>query len=209
MRNIAKSAQYRDTWRWDKSRWCYRGRGFTQSALKDVRRPAKTFSTVSCVHFSKEGSKAARLTKTLLRPAHRSARTQRNPFDVARSQFATIRWVAELADVFVETRKEAAMRIPTTRRLAMRLAFAVAFAPLQATLATTALATPSYVHHHSAPAASTVHRANHSSWRNPTTGYATDPTTVLRPQYYYPNPFAGECTEDEGYGRYKLCDSGP
>jgi hypothetical protein len=131
------------------------------------------------------------------------------PIRCARSQFATIRWVDELAHVFIEARKEVAMRIPTARQLAMRLAFAVAFAALQATLATTALATPSHVHHHSAPAASTVHSARHSSWHNPTTGYATDPATILRPQYYYPNPFAGECTEDEGYGRYKLCDSGP
>jgi hypothetical protein len=101
------------------------------------------------------------------------------------------------------------MRISTKRQLAMRLVFAVGFAALQATLATTSLATPSHVHRHSPSAASGARSANHNSWRNPTTGYATDPATVVRPQYYYPNPFAGECTEDEGYGRFKPCDSGP
>jgi hypothetical protein len=101
------------------------------------------------------------------------------------------------------------MRISIKRQLAMRLVVAVGFAALQATLATTALATPSHVHHRSAPAASRVHSANHGSWGNPTTGYAADPATVLSPQYYYPNPFPGECTEDEGYGRFKRCDSGP
>jgi hypothetical protein len=100
------------------------------------------------------------------------------------------------------------MRISIKRRLAMRLAVAVGFAAAQAILATTALATPSHVHH-SARAASGAHSANYSSWGNPATGYATDPATVLNPRYNYPNPFAGECTEDEGYGRFKPCDSGP
>jgi hypothetical protein len=98
------------------------------------------------------------------------------------------------------------MRISIKRQLAIRLAVAVGFAAAQAILATTALATSSHTHHHSARAASS---ANHSSWGNPAIGYATDPATVLSPRYNYPNPFAGECTEDEGYGRFKPCDSGP
>jgi len=101
------------------------------------------------------------------------------------------------------------MRISIKRQLAMRLVVAVGFAALQATLATTALANPSHVHHRSAPAASRAHSANQGSWGNPTPGYAADPATALSPRYYYPNPFAGECTEDDGYGRFKPCDSGP
>jgi hypothetical protein len=101
------------------------------------------------------------------------------------------------------------MRISIKRQLAIRLAVAVGFAAAQAILATTALATPSHVHHHSARAAWSAHSANHSSWGDPATGYATDPATLLSPRYNYPNPFAGECTEDEGYGRFKPCDSGP
>jgi len=101
------------------------------------------------------------------------------------------------------------MRIPTKRQLAMRLAFAVGFAALQATLATTSLATPSHVHHHSASAASSAHRAHLNDWRSSTTGYAADPAPGVVPQYDYPNPFAGQCTEDDGYGRFKPCDSGP
>jgi len=100
------------------------------------------------------------------------------------------------------------MRISIKRRLAVRLAIAVGFAAAQAILAITALATPSHVHR-SAWAASSAHSANHSSWGNPATGYAADPATVLNPRYNYPNPFAGECAEDEGYGRFKPCDSGP
>ena len=111
--------------------------------------------------------------------------------------------------MFVEIRKEVAMRISTKRQLAMRLSFAVGFAALQATLATTSLATPSHVHHHSASAASSAHRPHPNGWRNPTTGYAADPAPGVVPQYSYPNPFAGECTEDDGYGRFKPCDSGP
>jgi microcystin degradation protein MlrC len=101
------------------------------------------------------------------------------------------------------------MRISIKRQLAMRLAVAVGFAALQATLATTALATPSHVRHHSAAAASSAYRASHDSWGNPGAGYAADSATVLSPRYYYPNPFAGQCTEDDGYGRFKPCDSGP
>lgn len=89
----------------------------------------------------------------------------------------------------------------------MRLAVAIAFAALQASLATTSLAKPSNVHHRSASAARRADSANRGSWRMPPAGYASDPGTVLSP--HYPNPFAGECTEDEGYGRFKLCDSGP
>jgi hypothetical protein len=101
------------------------------------------------------------------------------------------------------------MRISIKRQLAMRLAVAVGFAALQATLATIALATPSHVRHHSAAAASSAYRASHDSWGNPGAGYAADSATVLSPRYYYPNPFAGQCTEDDGYGRFKPCDSGP
>ena len=90
----------------------------------------------------------------------------------------------------------------------MRLAVAIGFAALQATLATTSLAKPADVHHRSAPAASSD-GAHRGSWRIPPAGYAGDPATVLGPRYSYPNPFAGECTEDEGYGRFKPCDSGP
>jgi hypothetical protein len=100
------------------------------------------------------------------------------------------------------------MRISIKRQLAMRLAVAVGFAALQAALATTALASPSHVRH-SASAASSGYSTNAGSWGNPTAGYAADPATVLSPRYYYPNPFAGECTEDDGYGRFKPCDSGP
>jgi hypothetical protein len=101
------------------------------------------------------------------------------------------------------------MRISIKRQLAMRLAVAIGFAALQATLATTALAAPSHARHHFAPAASSAYSGSHGSWRNPSAGYAADSATVLTPRYYYPNPFAGECTEDDGYGRYKPCDSGP
>jgi hypothetical protein len=101
------------------------------------------------------------------------------------------------------------MRISIKRQLAIRLAVAVGFAAAQAILATASLATPSHVRHHSAPAASSPHNASHSRWGNPAAGYAADPATVLSPRYNYPNPFAGECTEDEGYGRFKPCDSGP
>jgi hypothetical protein len=90
----------------------------------------------------------------------------------------------------------------------MRLVVAVGFAALQATLATTSLANPSPFHHRSAPAADSADTASRGGWRNPAAGYAGDPATVLSPRYDYPNPFAGECTEDEGYGRFKPCDSG-
>jgi hypothetical protein len=98
------------------------------------------------------------------------------------------------------------MRISIRRRLAIRLSVAIGFAALQATLATSSLAKISVVHHRSAPAVSSADSANRGSWRVPSTGYAADPATV---RYEYPNPFPGECTEDEGYGRFKRCDSGP
>jgi hypothetical protein len=101
------------------------------------------------------------------------------------------------------------MRISIRRRLAIRLAVAIGFAALQATLATSSLAKISVVHHRCAPAVSSADSANRGSWRVPSTGYAADPATVLAPRYEYPNPFPGECTEDEGYGRFKRSDSGP
>jgi hypothetical protein len=169
-----------------------------------------TFSTLLIWVFSKDGSKTARLTKTSHRLAHMPAMTQRNLFSVILRVANSLRSDASTNwQVFVATRKEVAMRIAIKRQLVMRLAVAVGFAALQATLATTALATPSHVRHHSAPAASSAYSANGGSWANPTTGYAAEPGTVLTPRYYYPNPFAGECTEDEGYGRFKPCDSGP
>ena len=90
----------------------------------------------------------------------------------------------------------------------MRLVVAVGLAALQATLATTSLANPSHLHHRSALAAFAADTASRGGWRNLAAGYAAEPATVLSPRYDYPNPFAGECTEDEGYGRFKPCDSG-
>jgi hypothetical protein len=61
----------------------------------------------------------------------------------------------------------------------MRLAVAIAFAALQATLAT--LAKPANVHHRSASAAWRADSPNRGSWRMPPAGYASDPGTVLSP----------------------------
>ena len=98
------------------------------------------------------------------------------------------------------------MRTSIRRQLALRVVIAIGFAALQAALATTSLAKTSVVHHHAALAASSADGANRGSWRTPSAGYAGDPATVQSPQYSYPNPFAGECTEDDGYGRFKPCD---
>jgi hypothetical protein len=115
----------------------------------------------------------------------------------------------EVVRVVLETRREIAMRTSIRRQLAKRLAVAIGFAALQATLATTSLPKTCVVHHRSAPAASSADSANRGNWRVPPTGYAADQATVLASRYDYPNPFPGECTEDEGYGRFKRCDSGP
>jgi hypothetical protein len=98
------------------------------------------------------------------------------------------------------------MRASIRRQLALRVAVAIGFAALQVTLATNSLAKASVVHDRAAPAASSGDGANRGSWRMPPAGYAGDPATVLSPPYDYPNPFAGECTEDDGYGRFKPCD---
>jgi hypothetical protein len=63
----------------------------------------------------------------------------------------------------------------------MRLAVAIAFAALQATLATTSLAKPANVHRRSASAAWRADSPNRGSWRMPPAGYASDPGTVLSP----------------------------
>jgi hypothetical protein len=160
--------------------------------------------------FSKDGSKTARLTKTSSYSTLITTSHNQNVSDVLYTrQFVPLPRVDEVVRVAVETRRDIAMRTSIRRQLAMRLVVAIGFAALQATLATTSLAKTSVVHHRAAPAASSADSADRGSWRVPPTGYAADPATVLAPRYGYPNPFPGECTEDEGYGRFKRCDSGP
>ena len=98
------------------------------------------------------------------------------------------------------------MRASIRRQLALRVVIAIGFAALQATVTSNSLAKTPVVHHRAAPTALSADGANRGSWRRPPAGYAGDPATVLSPQYDYPNPFAGECTEDDGYGRFKPCD---
>jgi hypothetical protein len=76
------------------------------------------------------------------------------------------------------------------------LVVAAAFAALEASLGTNSVAKQSHVGHRSVLAERIGDGGRHGMWNNPNYGYASAPYRA--PQHYYPDPFRGDCTLDDG-----------
>jgi hypothetical protein len=87
------------------------------------------------------------------------------------------------------------MKISLKKRLSM-LVFATGFVALEASLATTSVAKQSHVRHHSASAEPIADRGGRGTWNDPNYRYAPAPFPGYR--HYYPDPFRGDCTLDDG-----------
>ena len=91
--------------------------------------------------------------------------------------------------------KEAAtMRLSLKKQLSL-LVVAIGFAALETSLATDSVANHR-VSHRSASAGRIADRGSRGIWNNPNSGYASAP--FPDPRHYYPNPFRGDCTLDDG-----------
>ena len=86
------------------------------------------------------------------------------------------------------------MRNSLNKQLSM-LALAVGFVALEASVATISVA-KSHVRHRSASAHPMASWGIRGTWNNPDYGYALAP--FRGPRHYYPNPFRGDCTLDDG-----------
>ena len=92
-------------------------------------------------------------------------------------------------------KKAAAMKISLKKQLSM-LVFAAGFGAFEASFATPSVAKQGHVRHHSASAERTAGRGSREIWNNPIYGYAQAP--FRGPRHYYPDPFRGDCTLDDG-----------
>jgi len=87
------------------------------------------------------------------------------------------------------------MRISLKKQFSM-LVVAIGFAALEASIATNSVAKQSHVRHRSASAEWIPDRGSRGTWNNPNSGYASAP--FWGPPHYYPDPFRGDCTLDDG-----------
>jgi hypothetical protein len=94
-----------------------------------------------------------------------------------------------------QDKKAALMRNSLKKQLSM-LSLAVGFVALDASIATTSVAKQSHVRHRSASADPVASSGIRGTWSNPDYGYALAPLRF--PRHYYPNPFQGDCTLDDG-----------
>ena len=94
-----------------------------------------------------------------------------------------------------ESKRQQQMKISLKKQLSM-LVFAAGFGAFEASLATPSVAKQGHVRHHSASAERTAGRGSREIWNNPIYGYAQAP--FRGPRHYYPDPFRGDCTLDDG-----------
>ena len=94
-----------------------------------------------------------------------------------------------------QIKETATMKISVKKQLSMAV-FAAGFVAFEASLATPSVAKQSHVRHHSASAEPTAGRGSGEIWNNPIYSYARAP--VRGPRHYYPDPFRGDCTLDDG-----------
>jgi|SRR5215831_6811673 len=87
--------------------------------------------------------------------------------------------------------KAPTMRISLKKLLSM-LVVAGGFAALEASLATNSVAK----HRRSASAERIADKGSRGTWNKPNYGYASAP--FRDPRHYYPDPFHGDCTLDDG-----------
>jgi hypothetical protein len=76
------------------------------------------------------------------------------------------------------------------------LVVAAGFGALEASLVTNSVAKQSHARHRSVLAERIAGEGRRGTWNTPNYGYASAPYRA--PRHYYPDPFRGDCTLDDG-----------